>query len=250
MDGRVKVAGRRADFGGITFRVAWILAVLVMVGSGVGYRVLASRLERVVKNPIRLPIPLKAFPAVLDSWEGQEIPIPETVQRVAGNDDFLSRLYRNEELGYWVRVYIAYSAHPRTMLGHRPQVCYPATGWVHDRTEKATVTTKTGREVPCLIHRFHMPNPRLDEVVVLNYYILNGKIIAEESGFDSLSWRTPNIEGNIARYVTQVQISSVLEHSVRMAAQDLTDMVLEYFPDEHGQVRAVELAEERTISAE
>jgi hypothetical protein len=38
--------------------------------------------------------------------------------------------------------------------------------------------------------------------------------------------------------VAQVQISSVLESSVRKAAQDVTDLVLNFLPDENGKVKA------------
>ncbi|MGI6125249.1 MAG: hypothetical protein ACOYIG_13935, partial [Acetivibrionales bacterium] len=52
------------------------------------------------------------------------------------------------------------------------------------------------------------------------------------------AWRLPNISGNIARYVTQVQISSVLEKSVRDAAADFVDVVLKYLPDANDVVAA------------
>jgi hypothetical protein len=40
--------------------------------------------------------------------------------------------------------------------------------------------------------------------------------------------------------VAQVQISSVLESSVRKAAQEIADPVLTFLPDENGKVRAAE----------
>ena len=58
-----------------------------------------------------------------------------------------------------------------------------------------------------------------------------------------MGWRTPNIDGNPARYVTQVQISSVFENSIRSAAKDMAELVLEFFPDENGKVKALEYVE-------
>ena len=46
--------------------------------------------------------------------------------------------------------------------------------------------------------------------------------------------------GDPARYVAQVQISSVLENSVRSLARDITDLVLDYLPDKNGKIQAVE----------
>ena len=99
----------------------------------------------------------------------------------------------------------------------------------------------SGRPIPCLIHRFHKPAPQSDEIVVLNFYIINGELTCNESGFSGVGWRTPNIKGNLARYVAQVQVSSTLENSVRTAAKDMTDLILEFFPDPNGEVGIIEL---------
>jgi hypothetical protein len=91
-----------------------------------------------------------------------------------------------------------------------------------------------------LIHRFHKPTPTYDQTVVLNFYILNGQITVNENDFSGLLGRKPNIAGDPARYVAQVQISSVLENSIRTAAKDITDLILDFFPDANGRVRAAE----------
>jgi len=218
----------------------WILAVLLLVCSGATYRVLASRLKLIVDTPVELPVPLSAFPKQIGLWAGKDVPIPPNIQRAAGNDAFLNRLFINKLGNQWANVYIAYTAHPRTMLGHRPQICYVAGGWVHEVTELTKVTSSTGREIPCLLHRFRRPSPETEETVVLNFYIVNGQLTSDERVFSGVGWRTPNIGGNPARYVTQVQISSVFENSVRSAARDITERVLDYFPDENGKVRAIE----------
>lgn len=217
----------------------WICAVIIVLFSGVVYRVLASHLKLIAQTPIELPVPLSEFPFEVNGWIGRDVPIPDNIQRVAGNDDFLNRLYINEKNDEWANVYVAYSARPRTMKGHRPQVCYVGGGWIHDDTKAFEFTTNAGRKVPCLIHRFHRPAPQSEVRVVLNFYILNGKITADESGFSGVGWRTPNIKGDPARYVAQVQISSVVENSVLKAAQNMTELVLKFFPDEN-RVAAVD----------
>jgi hypothetical protein len=78
------------------------------------------------------------------------------------------------------------------------------------------------------------------ETVVLNFYILNGQVTADENDFSGPLGRRPNIAGDPARYVAQVQISSVLENFVRTMAKDVTDLVLDYLPDQNGKVRVVE----------
>jgi hypothetical protein len=79
-----------------------------------------------------------------------------------------------------------------------------------------------------------------NRTVVLNFYILNGQVTADENDFSGPLGRRPNIAGDPARYVAQVQISSVLENFVRTIAKDVTDLVLDYLPDQNGKVRVVE----------
>ena len=124
------------------------------------------------------------------------------------------------------------------MLGHRPQVCYVANGWIHKSSVESQFLSSADRSIPCSIHRFSKPGLGDEEIVVLNFYILNGQITRSESGFSGLRWRTPNIAGDSAHYVAQVQISSVLENLVRAAAKDVTELILDFFPDENGKVGA------------
>jgi EpsI family protein len=212
---------------------------LLVVGAGIAYRAVASRLKSFVDTPIELPVPLSAFPKQIGQWTGEDVPIPPNILRATGNDDSLNRLYRNTASHEWADLYIAYTGRPRVMLGHRPEVCYVAGGWVHDRTEESAFTASSGKRVPCMVYNFHMPRPQYQERVVLNFYIVNGRLTADESAFSGVGWRTPNIAGDPARYVAQVQVGSVLESSVRTVVEDLADLILDFFPDENGEVAVV-----------
>jgi hypothetical protein len=119
-------------------------------------------------------------------------------------------------------------------------VCYKGYGWIHDDTKTEQFISRAGQKIPCLIHRFHKPAPVTDQAVVLNFYVLNGKLTAKEKDFSSSPWRRINIAGDLAHYVAQVQISSILESSVREMAEDIVDLVLDYLPDQNGKVRAVD----------
>lgn len=229
-----------AEKGTTSVWLVWIVAIMLLVSFGIAYRALASRLRLVVDTPVALPVLLTNFPRRIGSWVGKDVPIPPNIQRAARNDAFLKRLYTDETNNKWVTVYIAYTAHPRTMLGHRPRICYVAGGWVHDDTQTVTINSNAGRVVPCLIHRFHRPAPSNEEIIVMNFYIVNGQLTSDDGVFSGVGWRTPNINGDPARYVTQVQVSSMLEDSIRTAAEEMVELILDYFPDQNGQVRAVE----------
>jgi hypothetical protein len=220
----------------------WALAILLLVSAGITYRVMASHFKYVSNSPIRLPVPLSAFPTKIGDWVGMELTIPTTTKEYMEKnfaDDFFSRRYVNATANTWADVYIVYcSSRPGGILGHQPRVCYPAHGWIHDSTETSQFTSRIGQQVRCLIHRFHKPAPLYEQTIVLNFYVLNGRITTNENEFSGLLGRRPNIAGDPARYVAQVQISSVLENSVRKTAEDITDLVLDFLPDKNGKVRA------------
>jgi len=218
--------------------IVWIAAFGLLVASGFTYRTIAGRLQLISNTPISLPIPLSQFPKYIGSWEGRDVPLSLAIQRVAGNDDFVNRHYRNTAESAWANVYIAYTARPRTMKGHRPQVCYPAAGWALNNTEVIQVMSSSGRQVSCLMHQFSKSSVGSNSVVVVNYYVVNGEITCDESVFSGVAWRTPNIKGNPARYVAQIQISSNLESYVQLAAKEMIELILDYLPDENGIVKA------------
>ena len=219
----------------------WIIAIILLISSGKAYRALASL---IVKTAINLPLPLKTLPIVIGDWAGMEMSIPTTtLEYMETNfaDDYISRRYINSRSQTYADVYIVYCAsRPGGMLGHQPRVCYPGNGWIHDNTEKSHFLSLQGREIPCLIHRFHKPAPTYDEIVILNFYLVNGQLATNQSGFSGVLGRRYNLSRNPSRYVAQVQISSLLENSVRNAAADMAELILDLLPDENGFVRAGE----------
>jgi len=217
-----------------------LAAALVLGISGILYRECTSRMQLAFEAPIELPIPLAKIPEVINNWSGRDIPISLSTLKATGNDDFLNRKYTNENTRQWANVYIGYTARPRTMVGHRPQVCYPASGSLQISTITTKIVSSSGTPIPCLIHRFRSPDAIAGEQIVLNFYIVNGQLTNDEDVFTGFGWRTPNIAGDLAHYVAQIQVSSVFESSARAAAKDLTDSILDFFPDRNGIVRAVQ----------
>ena len=215
------------------------IAVFLLVGAGIAYRVAADRFEG--PPPIAPLVPLAEVPIDVGQWKGEALGIPtvtDAYMRTNFADDYISRRYVHEAGRMWADAYIVYCAsRPAGLLGHQPMVCFPAHGWIHDGTSTSAFETRSGRRVECLVHRFHKPVPDTRRVVVLSFYVLNGHITLREGDFSGLFGRGPNISGDPARYVAQIQISSVLEHSARALASDLADSVLAILPDAEGNVR-------------
>lgn len=227
--------------GQVTVWLIWILAFSILVSAGVTYRALKSFTAETVIN---LPVPLKTFPMLIGNWTGMDLSIPMITREYMEKnfaDDYISRRYTNSKTQAWADIYIVYCASkPGGMLGHKPRVCYPANGWIHDNTEKKQLLTREGREISCLIHRFHKPAPAYDETVILNFYIVNGTLATNQKGFRGIWGRRFNITKNPARYVAQVQISSTSENSIRSAAKDTAELILDLLPDENGTVAAAQ----------
>jgi hypothetical protein len=238
--GKVIAFSRMGSIARGDFRI-WMLAFLLLISSGVLYRGVTSRLQAAYQSPVKLPIPLSDFPKQIGMWAGTDIPIRSTTKEYMEQnfaDDFFSRRYINSQTNSWADVYVVYcSTKPGGILGHQPQVCYPGAGWIWDGTEQSSFVTISGNKISCLVHRFHMPEPKYRETVVLNFYILNGQITTRENDFSGLLGRRPNIAGDPARYVVQVQISSVVENSIREIAKAIADKIIDFFPDQNGIVQ-------------
>jgi len=216
----------------------WAIVCVVLLACGAGYRVAMAKYHVRMAERVVLPVPLSVFPLTVGDWTGQDRPLSREVEQIAGNDDYINRFYADGLTGEWAYFYIAYSGNPRTMLGHKPEVCYVSAGWVHDSTEQSHLVLPDGSTLPCLVHSFHEPPPKSGAVCVLNYYVLNGVPTNNEGQFAGLLDRVPNIEGNPARYVAQIEVSSVSEASVRKLAAATADEVLARLPDREGKVRA------------
>jgi len=222
------------------------VAVLLLIGAGVAYRSIGSGLQTILNTPIELPVSLNAVPMNINGWTGQELGIPAVTKDYMETnfaDDFISRRYTNAPKELWADIYVVYcSSRPAGILGHQPRVCFPAHGWIHDQTVPSEIVSAGGRPIQCLIHRFHNAST-YQQVVVLSFYVLNGQITLTERDFAGFFGRRPNLSGDPARYVAQVQVSSILENSTRVAAGDLVDTLLAFLPDQEGRIRAVDFVE-------
>ena len=193
------------------------------------YRLFAERLDAQSSVSVLPSIPLQDFPYQIGPWEGVDVPISETVLKVAANDDYISRLYVDRSRNMKVTLYVAYTAEPRRMLGHRPMVCYVASGWIHDGTQQAQIETLAGQEIPCLVHRFHKPGLNYQDTVVANYYVVNGTLTSDHKSFSGIRWRRPKVTNGRPDYVAQIQMMSDSEQASRSLAIELSGHLLRHF---------------------
>lgn len=222
------------------FHFVWVLAFLLLLVSGEIYRVAIRYWDKIVGTAINLPVSLSNLSSEIGNWEGVDQEIPTTTREYMERnfaDDYVSRRYIDRQTDAWVDVYVVYcSTRPGGMMGHQPLVCYPGNGWIHDDTRNTEFTTQNGKVIKCLIHRFHKPAPEFRQTIVLNFYVVNGHLAINENIVSNSFERRFNFAGNPARYAAQIQISSVLESSILAAAKDFSDLILDFLPDENGNV--------------
>ncbi len=173
--------------GVIKYNFAWVLAIALLLFSGIAYRIEAQYLNIATNTAIKLPIALNNLPLEIGNWKGINLEIPETTLAYMKRnfaDDYVSRRYIESKTRAWVDVYVVYCAtRPGGMLGHQPLVCYPGNGWIHDNTQKTEFITLNGKLIECLIHRFHKPAPDYKQSIVLNFFIINGRLSTKENAF-------------------------------------------------------------------
>lgn len=242
--GRGNPAKYRAS-GSTSVAAAATVSVLLLLTAGVAYRVTAPAWTTEIGMHVDLPVPLKEIPRQVGDWTGEDLEIPTTTQiymKTHFADDYMSRRYANQAERIWADAYVVYcSTRLSGMLGHKPSVCYPGNGWIWDSTVPSQFTARSGRTIECLIHCFHKPAPSYLQVYVLNFYVLNGQITLREKDFSSLIDRQLNLSGDPARYVAQVQISSVAEYSIMALASQMADIILAHLPDQNGYVSVADI---------
>lgn len=187
-------------------RSVLVLWIVVLVAVGLVRRFVDTVLAAPAGEPLKLAVPLGELPKVIGAWSGVDVPVDKRVIKVAGTDDHVYRRYVDESNGSSVYLYAGYTSRPVSMLGHRPDICYPANGWIMRSSREESVVLANGSRVPCLIHQFEEGESGAP-LVVLNYYVLQGRHTAEWSDFWGPKWRRPNLSRDPSYYVAQVQIA-------------------------------------------
>jgi len=130
------------------------LALGLLLAGGVGYRVLAGHLAR-PGNSIPLPRgSLARLPMRIGDWAGRDIPIDPAIVEATDTNDLLNRRYVRAKASQQVGLYIAYGIRARDLMPHRPEVCYPDTGWTAHGSREVTLDLGVGPGLHCRILRF------------------------------------------------------------------------------------------------
>lgn len=180
--------------------------LVLLVSVGLGQRWLRKLVEAGDAAPVVLERSLSSLPLRIGPWQGMDVPIDARVAERAANDEYVNRRYVDLVSNRFVDLFVAYTATPANMLGHRPEVCYPAVGWRLDEARAESLHREDGSQLNVLIHRFTRGRDQTEGLIVLNYYVLSGRHTTDAEEFSGAAWRRPNLARDRGFYVAQVQI--------------------------------------------
>ena len=216
----------------LTVGKAAIAALACLAASYGIYRYEAAEVGAVLAGKLPLKRPFKELPLKLGAWKGKEVPLEDSVVKVAAADDYLSRWYYNENTGESVRVYVPYYGNPRTMIGHYPDVCYPAVGWkitlsrVEDVRRSSAETT-----VPALFYKFQKGSSR---VAVMSFYIVGGTFTADRRVAERAAHIAIDRENR--NYLAQMQLTFAGDPLPERVLRTTADFLGVFLPELEGHL--------------
>lgn len=189
-----------------------LAAVALLLGTGVGFRLLSQAIGASLGQIMTPSRPLADIPLKLGPWLGRDETLDERVLNLKSfDDDFVNRVYHNTKDGRQVWLFIGYSGRPYVHLEHRPELCYPSNGWQHIGEAEETLESPAGRAAPATLFEFRwvtgplVARPLDGRQFVLATYFINGVYIG-----DSSDLRRFNARGRLLGrpgYVARLQFS-------------------------------------------
>lgn len=181
---------------------AAIAMIFLMFLFGLSHRILASRLMTSIDMPPIDPNALAEFPMEIGLWTGQEVPLDEAIIEATDTDAHISRNYARKNGSDVVWLYVAFGQRGRDLMPHRPDVCYIGAGWTLESRESVELSLEDEMKLLCTVMQFSRGSLIRNKVMILNYYIVDGKFCSDVSLLRSQIWRG----SGAVNYIAQIQI--------------------------------------------
>lgn len=146
-----------------TNRLAPIFSIAVMLGASFLMANPVTDHAGIQTHRAKIAAEMSEFPFQLDSWHGQDVPIPTAAEEILRPNSLVSRRFTRVG-GTEVEVVVLALIHCsdiRDMVGHHPPHCYPAAGWSMDAIDtKDLAISLAGETVLMRAYRFR----RMDKI--------------------------------------------------------------------------------------
>lgn len=172
------------------------IAGVLMLLFGWGYRTLAIQIGA---RPSTIPVApeaLQGIPLWIAGWVGEDVPLDEAVARRTGTDACINRRYSRGPQS--VSLYVGFGTRMRALMPHRPEGCYIGAGWTRTGRSFRELPLGAGAVLPCAVVEFSRGALNTTRIVVVHYYIVDGRYCQTDSEWRYRYWRLG--------YVAQVQI--------------------------------------------
>src|ERR1043166_6450618 len=153
------------------------LLLFVAFISAAGFVARQSRPE-----PIAARTTFDRFPMQVDDWKGSSLPpMPASVLRLLGVDDFLNRVYASPQRRAALGFYIGYYKSQRQGDAiHSPINCLPGAGWEPLSQGRMAIPVSTSNGTADIVVNRFIIQKGLDRQVVLYWYQSHGRAVASE----------------------------------------------------------------------
>jgi len=182
--------------------IAAVTAAFIIFVFGVAHRTLTARLMNPAGISHMSPDALDKLPLQIGDWTGQEEPLDEAIIEATDTDAHISRRYSRYNASEQVWLYIAAGIRARDLMPHRPEVCYTGAGWTRVNSNSVELPLDDKMTLPCSVFQFSKGALNTKNVIILDYYIVDGQFCRDISLMRSKIWQG---SGSIG-YVAQVQI--------------------------------------------
>lgn len=198
----------------------WFLAMVSVMFCGLSYRLMANRIghsQSSWQNPAAslYELPLEIGPWLCNSPA-------DTNTSTKGN--LLERVYTNKTNGTSVKLIIKDKSYPLNIYRYGPEGQYLKDGWTFINKQKYVIVSRDGKQIPCLVYHFQKSVMGYQELVVLTFHVINGRVISSETLSSDIYRKTMNSAGG--SFNCLIQINSKYENAVHQAAADFADMFL------------------------
>lgn len=222
------VSERAVGYQPIVFAMC-LVSVLIITHSVV-LRGLAARLAAPADKSAIDPNVLQTLPMQIGDWAGKELPLDDTVRMKIGAEGYVNRRYvRRSGLGPGaVSFYLSYGVKARSMMPHRPEICYISSGWALQEQHLLELPLGDGTILPCNAMEFSRGYISPERIVVLHHYIVDGQYCPDVSLLRSSAWRG----SRMFSYVAQIQVVASATEPLGSAAalETVSDFAMETAP--------------------
>ena len=212
------------------FSIMVSLGILILAS---GFTIEHSDSEFVEQRKVRIVEAFEILPRDLGldrAWlKSADVDIPTSQERMLDLNAYVSRRYQLLGSSPPVRftLFLAHSADARSMAGHHPPNCYPASGWLPGESgfNDSVATLANGCILPFRIYSFRRGDPGRE------IWVANGFVLPDGSGVGTLAGASA-VLGNAERSrLGLVQYQFVFDGDIQLQEViEFTDDVLLSIP--------------------